>query len=280
MGQSHDDRGHLIRLDYPAQRIISLAPHLTEVLFHLGLGDSVVGTVKFSDFPEPAKKIPRVGDAFAVSIETIVGLEPDLVVAWSSGGADDAIAKIQSLGIPVYHSEPKTLAGIADSASRIAQLAGQQESGRIAASNYMRKLELLGETRNNQLKPRTFFQISTYDLYTINADHLIGQAISLCGGINVFGHSMIPVPQVSSEAVLVAAPEVIIFSKGLNEDNNWKQRWTGFSSIPAVAENRMNEISADLITRPGFRMLSGIEALCSIIDTARGETTTAASKEG
>lgn len=261
-----DDLGGEIRLANPARRIVSLAPHLTEIMFYLGIGDKVVGTVRFSDYPEQARDIPRVGDAFAVSVEAIVGLNPDLVVAWSSGGTNDAMNKIVSLGIPVYFSEPKTLADVAKSAARIARLAGRDESGRDADRKFLARLEKLKQYRNDGDRPRVFFQISTRDLYTINNDHLIGQAISLCGGDNIFGLSKIPVPRVSNESVLVAAPEVIVFSKGLNEDNNWKQRWLKFKSIPAVAEGRLFEISADLITRPGFRMLAGIEQMCSIIN--------------
>lgn len=269
----HDDLGTEIVLANPARRIVSLAPHLTEIMFHLGIGDKIVGTVRFSDFPEQARDIPKVGDAFAVSVEAIVGLNPDLVVAWSSGGTNDAMKKIKSLGIPVYFSEPKTLADVAKSASRIARLAGRDESGRDAERQFLARLEKLQRSRNEGNRPRVFFQISTRDLYTINGNHLIGQAISHCGGDNIFGLSKIPVPRVSNESVLVAAPEVIVFSKGLSEGNNWKQRWLKFKNIPAVTEGRLFEISADLITRPGFRMLAGIEQMCKIINEVGFDST-------
>jgi iron complex transport system substrate-binding protein len=267
-----DDLGGEIILADPAKRIVSLAPHLTEIMFYLGIGDKVVGTVRYSDYPEQAREIPRVGDAFAVSVEGIVGLNPDLVIAWSSGGTSEALSKLMSLGIPVYFSEPKTLVDVAESAARIATLAGHDESGRYAKGEFLASLEKLKQNRDATERPRVFFQISTYDLYTINSNHLIGQAISHCGGDNIFGLSKIPVPLVSNESVPVAAPEIIIFSKGVSEESSWKQRWLKFKGIPAVSGGRLFEVSADLITRPGFRMLAGIEQLCGIISEVGFDT--------
>ena len=154
-----DDLGGEIRLTNPARRIVSLAPHLTEIMFYLGIGDKVVGTVRFSDYPEQARDIPRVGDALAVSVEAIVGLNPDLVVAWSSGGTNDAMNKIVSLGIPVYFSEPKTLADVAKSAARIARLAGRDESGRDADRKFLARIEKLKQDRNEGDRPGVFFKI-------------------------------------------------------------------------------------------------------------------------
>ncbi len=263
-----DDLSREVTLAAPAQRIVSLAPHLTEVMFYLGIGDKVVGTVRFSDFPAEASKIPIVGDAFAVSVEAIVKLDPDLVVAWSSGGNDAVVEKIKSLGFPVYYSEPRTLAGVAESAAHIATLAGRQRYGRELAEKFRVKLDKLRRSPDTRDRPRVFFQISSHDLYTVNAHHLIGQVISLCGGENIFASSQIPVPLVSNESVLLAEPEIIIFSSGLHESPHWKERWSKFEAIPAVANDRLFEMSADLITRPGFRMLEGIEQLCNIISEA------------
>lgn len=261
-----DDLGGELELKDPARRIVSLAPHLTEIMFYLGMGNNVVGTVRFSDFPARAKEIPVVGDAFAVSVEGIVGLNPDLVVAWASGGSNEAVNKLRSLGIPVYYSEPETLADVAGSAARIARLAGHGDSGEYAQEKFLASLEKLKQDREGGDRPRVFFQVSSHDLYTINGNHLIGQAISHCGGDNIFGFSRIPVPLVSNEAVLVAAPDIIIFSKGLSLESSWKERWSKFKGIPAVADGRLYEVSADLITRPGFRMLEGIEQLCGFIN--------------
>jgi len=275
-----DDLGVEVNLTNPANRIISLAPHLTEVMFYLGMGANVVGTVSFSDFPQQAKRIQRVGDAFSVSVEGIIGLNPDLVIAWGSGGSKEAVNKLVSLGVPVYFSEPKTLADVAKSAARIARLAGHDETGRDAQEKFLASLEKLKQYRDDGDRPRVFFQISTHDLYTINGNHLIGQAISHCGGDNIFGFSKIPVPLVSNESVLVAAPEIIIFSKGQSEEDKWKERWLKFKSIPAVADGRLFEVSADLIARPGFRMLEGIEQMCLIINDVAAESAGSISNGG
>lgn len=260
-----DDQGRQVSLSAPAQRIVSLAPHLTEAMFHLQLGDRVVGTVKYSDFPEQAKAIPRVGDAFALSIEAIVSLNPDLVIAWGSGGSNGAVKKLISLGVPVYYSEPKKLTDIAASAAKIALLAGQNDKARDARESFDKQLASLSKSGRVGHNPRVFFQISAHDLYTINNNHLIGQALKFCGGVNVFGDSKIPVPLVSNESVLVAAPEIIILSKGVEEQIDWKQRWLKFRNIPAVSAGQLYEVNADLITRPGFRFLDGVAELCAVI---------------
>jgi iron complex transport system substrate-binding protein len=260
-----DDFGNQIRLAKPAERIVTLAPHLTELLFQLELGDRLVGVVEFSDFPLAANRIERVGNAFAVSVEKIVELQPDLIVAWGSGGSREQLRKLRSLGFPVYYSEPKRLTDVPESIHRIALLAGKGPVGVRVKDEFNSRLEQIKQSANGRTSPRVFFQISSTDLYTVNDRHLIGQAISLCGGINIFGTLDVPVPRVSNEAILVGQPEVIIRSSVDTEKDDWRERWSGTRQIPAVGAGQLYEIPADLISRPGFRMLEGIDRLCDII---------------
>jgi len=260
-----DDLGNTIRLDHPATRIVSLAPHLTEILFYLGLGDKVVGVVEFSDFPSQAKKVKRVGNAFSVSVEAIVELKPDLILVWSSGGSGEQVRKLKSLGIPVYYSEPRVLLEVAEGIERIALLAGKGQRGSLAKQQFQARLQEVGRVPSGNNEPRVFFQISATDLYTVNDKHLMGQAISLCGGKNIFGSLNVPVPLVSSEAILVGQPQIIVRSADFPGQTEWRYQWQKYKQIPAVANNHLYEVSADLISRPGFRMLQGIRQLCDII---------------
>lgn len=265
-----DDIGREVKLSKPAMRLVSLSPHITELLFSLGIGDRVVGTVRFSDYPSEAGSIQRVGDAFSVNIEMLINLQPDLVIAWRTGGSARTINKIESLGVPVYFNEATDLAGIAASAAKIAVLAGIEESGAALAQQYRRQLQWLKQQHESARKVKIFYQISDLNLYTVNRHHLIGEAIALCGGENIFADSFIKVPQVSIEAVIAASPDLIVFSSGDDRaDDHWTSRWRPFTTIPAVANGHLYSLPAAIITRPSFRMVAGIEKLCQLINMAR-----------
>lgn len=270
-----DDIGRKVSLSGPAMRLVSLSPHITELLFSIGIGDRVVGTVRFSDFPAQAASIQRVGDAFSVNIEMLIQLQPDLVIAWRTGGSARTINKIESLGVPVYFNEARDLAGIAESAAKIAVLAGIEETGAAIAQQYRRKLQWIKEQHESASRVKIFYQISDLNLYTVNRHHLIGEAIALCGGDNIFADSIIKVPQVSIEAVIAASPDLIVFSSGANrDDDSWTSRWRPFNTVPAVANGHLYSLPAAIITRPSFRMVTGIEKLCELMNKARRQTPT------
>jgi len=270
-----DDIGREVSLPEPAMRLVSLSPHITELLFTLGLGDRIVGTVRYSDYPAEAASIQRVGDAFSVNIEMLIQLEPDLVIAWQSGGSGRTISKIESLGVPVYFNEAKNLAGIGVSAAKIAVLAGIEKVGTAIAEQYRRRLQRIKKQHESEIRVKIFYQISDLNLYTVNRHHLIGEAITLCGGDNIFADSIIKVPQVGIEAVIEANPDLIVLSRGEENsaDNHWTYRWRPFNSISAVANEQLYDLPADIITRPSFRMVRGIEKLCELMNIARLQKT-------
>ncbi len=256
-----DDTNTSVVLDAPAQRIVSLAPHLTELLFSIGAGSRIVGTVRFSDYPEAAKEIPVLGDAFTINIESIVALQPDLVVAWRTGGTSNVVEKLRHLGIAVYVNEAYDLESIAGSAYRLSQLVGQEETGRNLEKHFLQQLAML-KAGNVDTDRKVFFQISDHNLYTVNDDHLIGQAISVCGVRNVYGSSEIPVPIVSRESVLAANPDVIIISQpAKGTESPWVEKWSEFEGY----EDRIRLINPALISRPSLRMVQGISELCRLV---------------
>jgi|TARA_Y100000310_G_scaffold38813_1_gene36334 iron complex transport system substrate-binding protein len=267
-----DDIGRRVSLPAPATRIVSLSPHITELLYSIGIGDRIVGTVRYSDYPKEAGSIQRVGDAFSINIEMLIQLEPDLVVAWQTGGSARTINKIQSfLGVPVYFNEASDLAAIGESAAKMAVLAGVAEIGAARAQQYRRKLEWIREQHESSNQVKIFYQISDLDLYTVNRHHLIGEAIALCGGDNIFADSIIKVPKVSMEAVIAASPDLIVFSSGVDAGDQWTSRWRPFDTIPAVANEHLYSLPAAILTRPSFRMASGIERLCDFMNMARSQ---------
>lgn len=255
-----DDLGNILKVGMPVDRIISLAPHLTEILFALGAGDRVVGTVRYSDYPEAARSVPRFGDAFNVSVESVVAARPDIVFAWSTGGSSRSIDRIRSLGIPVYMNEPGGIAQLLEGIERIGLVIGETDAALTMTARFRQRLKEIGSKSRHT---RVFFQISDQSLYTVNGEHLIGHAIRHCGGINVFEDIQPSVPQVSKEAVLAAKPDLVLITQlpGARE-SDWFEQWRNYPDVIRVVEG----IDPNLISRAGPRLLQGIEQVCRLIE--------------
>ena len=183
-----DDTGQEVRLKAPARRIVALAPHIAESLFAAGAGDKLVGTVDYSDYPPEAKKVPRVGGYSRVDLEAVAALKPDLVLAWESGNNMPQISKLKALGLTVYVSQPNKMENVADQLERLGQLAGSEAVARPAAERFRQRLEALRKANAGKPKVRTFYQIWKTPLMTVGGPQIISDAITLCGGENVFGH--------------------------------------------------------------------------------------------
>jgi iron complex transport system substrate-binding protein len=261
-----DDANRTVTLAAPAHRIVSLAPHATELLYAAGAGNYLVGVSEFSDYPPQARELPSVGNSAAVDIERIVSFKPDLVVAWGSGNSAVQIARLRSLGVPVFESEPRDFATIASSLERLAHLAGTAPIGQTAAEAFRTRLKTIAATYQHRPTVRVFYQIWRAPLMTLNDAHLVSHAIRLCGGENVFGKLAPLAPAVGIEAVLQANPEVII--TGSSEDGALSD-WRRFTRLTAAARNNLFSIESDWMTRNGPRILDGTEALCKQLDIAR-----------
>ena len=261
-----DDAQHKVVLAQPAHRIVSLAPHATELLFAAGAGAYVVGVSDYSDYPPAAKQILSVGSSSALDIERIVALKPDLVVAWSSGNSASQITKLRTLGIPVFESEPRQLDVVASSLLRLSQLAGTEDSGMAAASAFKARLAQLDATYRQRPTVRVFYQIWKKPLMTLNDSHMVTNVIRLCGGENVFGKLPQLAPTVSTEAVLQANPEVIFAADGGSSPNN---SWQRFPQLAAVAGNNLFTLTPNWMSRPGPRILDGAAELCEKLELAR-----------
>jgi iron complex transport system substrate-binding protein len=256
-----DDRGRQVTIEAPAQRVISLAPHLTEILFAIDAGPQIVGTVMYADYPEAAKEIPRLGDAFSVSVESVVNLAPDIVFAWHTGGTSRSVQRLIDLGVPVYINESPTLASLTDGFDRIGRLVGRQDKAQQVSQHFR---DRLGKLRSVEAKAKVFFQISDQSLYTVTGDHLIGQAISLCGGRNIFQNITPSVPLVSQEAVLAARPDIVFITQAPGSPQSvWVKTWAKYPELIGSVQ----AIDPNLISRPAPRMLEGIETLCGMMDS-------------
>ena len=252
-----DDYGNPVRLASPAARIVSLAPHLTELAYAAGAGARMVGAVEYSDFPPAARKLPRVGSDAQISLESVLALRPDLIVAWPNPGSVRTINRLAELELPVFRSEPRELEDIATTLERLGVLAGTAaEAHRAAGAFRARKLEL---EKRYAGKPRlrVFYQVWDRPLLTVNGDHVISKVIRLCGGENVFAALPLIAPEVDVEAVLRANPEVMLTSTA------------GATRPPWLPKSSFAIVPADLLQRHTPRLLDGAERVCRALDEAR-----------
>jgi iron complex transport system substrate-binding protein len=264
-----DDDGRRLLLAAPAQRIVSLSPHATEMLFAAGAGSRVIAADEYSDFPEAAKKLRRIGSAHALDLEAIVALKPDLVVAWKTGNAARQVARLIELGIPVFFTEPRAPDDIASAIGRLGVLAGTVDTAAAAARKLDGAIARLAAAYRNSAPVDVFFQIWSPPVMTINGRHLIDAIVRACGGRNVFGSLPALTPTVSVESVVGANPQVIIASGMGDARPPFLDQWKAWPQIAAVKGGHVYFVPADLIARPGPRIADGAKLVCDAIDRAR-----------
>jgi iron complex transport system substrate-binding protein len=262
-----DDDGNTVTLQKPAQRVISLAPHVTELLFAAGGGKRIVGVVSYSDYPEAAQSITNIGDSRHVDIERLLSLKPDLIVVGRYGNSERQVGTLGQLGVPVFHSEPRKLDDIADSVQRLGRLMGTDSMAEEVAADLRVQLATLRTTYAGRPTVRMFYQVWDKPLYTLNGSHIVGDAIRVCGGENIFAALKATAPVVDIEAVLRQDPEAIIGTaeKNYGSVNLWRQ----FPTMAAVKNANLFKLNGDLLNRAGPRMIAGAAVLCEKLELAR-----------
>ena len=264
-----DDAGDSLRLKAPAQRIISLAPNITEVLFHIGAGKQIVGADERSNYPSQASQIVRVNNHATANYELILSLRPDLVIAWQSGNGETIIERIRELGVPVFIVETRRLNDIPGLFKRLGQLSGHSKRALQKAAEFDYELNRL-RTVNQAKKPiRTFYQIWSDPLITLNGQHMVSDVITLCAGTNIFAEAVPLVPYVNIESILAADPQVIIAGGSEQEQKLEVARWQKWDSLSAVKNQHIYSIPSDLMQRHSERILEGAQMLCDYLDRAR-----------
>lgn len=265
--QATDDSGHRISLTQPARRIVSLSPNLTELVFAAGGGAQLVGVGRYSNYPADAQKLPQVGDAFAINIEAIAALKPDLILVWRSGTAPRQRERLQVLKVPVFESEIGQINGIADTMLRLGTLMGTAPQAQAAAAAQQQRWQQLSARYKGKAAVRVFYEMWHQPLMTLNRDHLINAALSQCGGINPFADLPALTPTISLEAAIKADPQLIVTSDGGLKDV--LAQWDPFKQVEAVRRQHIIGMNADLLTRMGPRFVDGAEHLCKAIDATR-----------
>jgi iron complex transport system substrate-binding protein len=252
-----DDYGQTVTLQAPAARIVSLAPHLTELAYAAGAGARMVGAVDYSDYPSEARALPRVGSDAQISIESVMALRPDLVVAWPNPGSVRAVNRLAELGLPVFRSEPRELEDIATTLERLGALAGSGAQAQDAARAFRARKTELEQRYAGRPKVRVFYQVWDRPLVTVNGDHVISKVIRLCGGENVFAGAPLIAPEVNVEEVLRAKPDVVLASSAGAVRPSW------------LPKAHFAVIAPELIQRHTPRLLEGAEHVCRALQEVR-----------
>lgn len=251
------------------QRIVSLAPNVTELLYEIGAEQQLVATVKYSDYPEAARKLPRVGDVYQLDWEFLLSIRPDLVIGWQDGTPQHVLDRVESLGLRLVTVSAGKLDSIATQLRQLGALTGRVSEAEDAADDFFQKLKVLENKYSGRRRVRVFYEIDHRPLFTINGQQIISDAIRLCGGVNVFGELAVLAPQVSIESVLQRRPELLVYAGSEAESEKVFADWKHWQDLPAVRNGHLARVNPDLMNRATPRMLQGIEHLCEAVDAAR-----------
>lgn len=256
-------------------RIVSLAPHLTELAFDAGIGDTLVGVVEWSDYPAAAASLPRIGDAFRFDLERILRLEATHALAWGGGTPPNAIAELETLGVTVELIEIGTLAQIGSAIERLGALGGNPEAAAAAAADFRERLAGFRSRSGPERAPISiFYQVSERPLFTLGARHVINEVFTLCGAVNTFGELDTEAASIDREAVLARDPAAIV----IGDDGNagTRSHWASYPNLRAVACDNILHVDPALLVRPTPRVLNGARQLCAWLDEEVGKTEDAA----
>jgi iron complex transport system substrate-binding protein len=266
--QGEDDRGVAVSAPAKAVRIAALSPHLVEIAYAAGAGNRLAAVVRYSDYPQAAARLPRVGDASRLDIERILALKPDLVLAWKSGNPAHDLERLERIGFPVFVTEPRRLTDIARLIRVVGALAGTESTAEPAASAVERELEALRLRYASGRAVRVFYEIWHRPLLTVNGAHLISDVLTLCGGRNVFARAPVLTPSVSLEAVIAARPEVVLGGSSASRPGELEREWR---TAPAAALRALpvRYVPPDIIQRQTPRIVEGARVICEHLEEVR-----------
>ncbi|HJV59511.1 MAG TPA: cobalamin-binding protein [Albitalea sp.] len=275
-----DDAGRRVAFERPVQRVITLAPNLTEFVYAVGAGATLVGTVDTSDYPVPATQVPRIGDYQRLDVERILGLKPDVILVWYHGNQGRELEQLQAAGLRLFYLEPRRLDDVARTLERVGTLLGRDQAGRESAAHFRAQVEILRSRYAGAPPVTVFFQVWAQPLMTLNDQHLTSDLLALCGGRNVFGGLSALAPQISVESVVAANPQAIFTASESHGDApRWRrdpqrpafERWQRFGDMQAVRHGWLFSVPGDLVTRQGPRAIEGAQAVCAALDQVRAE---------
>ncbi len=267
--QVRDDQGRAVSLAAPARRAVTLAPHATELVYAAGAGDRLIATIRGSDYPPAARQLPVIGDGTQPDPERVAAVRPDLLIAWQPAATAPLARVMDKLGVPVFYSDPQTLAAIPDAVERMGALFGTEAQARPAAQALRARLDALAARHAGRRPVRVFVQAGLDPIYTLNDSSIVSDALRVCGGVNVFGQAPVVAPQVTLESVLAARPEAVLAGISRPEDAARNLAAWQALGLPAARLGHVYGVDADALYRPGPRLIDAAEAICADLDRLR-----------
>lgn len=262
-----DQAGRTVSVPENPVRVISLAPNITEIIYAIGCGDRLKGAVSHSDYPEAAKALPRVGDYIRLDMEKIVSLEPDLCIAIKDGNPKEAVMRLESLGVPVYAVNPRSLDSVMASVLVIGELLNASGQAAALVEDMRARIRRVEQTTAQAAsKPLVFFQIGISPIVSAGHDTFIHELIEKSGGVNLAGNRS-SYPRYSLEEIIVAAPEMIVMTtmEQENATDDRLSRWRQWPNVPAVRNQRIHIVNSDIFDRPAPRLIDALEMLARLI---------------
>ncbi len=262
-----DHTGRQTLIPAQPQRVVSLAPSITEMVFSLGRGELLRGTPHFSDFPPAAQEIPRIGSFVNPDLERIVALRPDLVLATRDGNPRQLVERLTKMGIAVFVIDPRDFAGIISSFRALGQILNATPRAEELATAMEERLTLLHRQISTVWqRPSVFFQVGIHPIVSVGEQTFLHELIILAGGRNATAGGP-PYPRHSWEDILRLQPEFVIISTkpGLQGPEELRRHWERWPQLVAVQKQRVHVVDADLFKRPTFRLLDGLESLARIL---------------
>jgi ABC-type hemin transport system substrate-binding protein len=249
-------------------RVVTLAPHLAELVCEAAGCDKLVAVTAYSDFPAPVKKLPQLGDVHSLNLEALIALRPSHVLLWQGGTPPAQQQQLARLRLPVHAIAIERMTEVPAALEQIGSLLGTPKRARAAAARYRSRLAALQAQQRAQVgaRLRVFYQIETAPAYSINRQSPISDLISLCGGLNVFAGLPTLAAPVSVEAVLASRPQVVVHSP--QDATAVQAYWARFAS-PAQAAPTLLPLDSNLLARAGPRMVQGAEQLCTALNALR-----------
>jgi iron complex transport system substrate-binding protein len=262
-----DSLGRTVTLEGPPERIVSLAPSITEILYFLGLGDRVAGVTRFSSYPPEAARKPRVGSYINLNVEKILSLRPDLVIGTKDGNDPRVVGMLEQAGIAIFIVNPRNVREVIETIATIGRVCGIPEKARDLATDLEKRLSLVVNKTGAKEKPLVFLQINLKPVMTVNRNTFHHDLIRLSGGRNMSADAAITYPRISIEEVIRRKPDVILISS-MERGGRYegaRREWMKWLSIPAVKNNRVHLIDSDLIDRPSPRIVDGLENMARLV---------------
>jgi len=252
-----------------AQRVLVLAPHLTEIVDFVGGLKQVVAVDGSSNYPVAVNILPKMGNPWMLGAEAILARKPDLVLVWQSGISMEVVAQLRKAGVAVFVSEPKSIAQVASTMQRLASLLGTSESTEPKVEEWLKAFATLRAQYAKAQPVSVFYQVWSQPLMTLGGQHVVSEVIALCGGRNVFADLPSLAAQVSVEGVLKRNPSVVLASGSAKDHRALVKQWSAWQGLVAVKRMGIYTIPGDILVRNGPRLIDASRQVCAHIDATR-----------